>query len=118
MHLALLLLALGLVLVLLGLIDRGGVQLGLGDSAHFFFIVVHDKVVGSLGVNHQLDRGFVFKIVHFGEERRYLIKEFFVSHGAAFFVDVGISEASAAGVIVSVQAEKKTNQDPAADVIT
>src|SRR5450830_1578927 len=84
LYLALLLLALGLVLVLLGFVQRGGLDLGLGHGAQLFLVVVGDKVVVVLCVDHQLDRGFIAQIVHFGQQGCYFVQKFFVSHGASF----------------------------------
>lgn len=97
LHLTLLLLALRLIAVLLAFVERGCVQLGLFGGAQLFLVIVGDEVIGGLGIDHQLDRGFVGEVVHLREEGGYLVEKIFIRHGAIILIVSGTQKSQPEG---------------------
>ena len=91
LHAALLLLALRLIPVLLGFVQRGGVFLCLLGRAQLFLVVVRDEIIGGLGIDHQLDRRGIVEIVNLVQQGGYLVEEFFVGQGRLRVVGLRLS---------------------------
>ena len=80
--LAQLLALLGLLLVLLALEQGHSLLFGPLQRAHFRHVVMFDKVIGGLGVDHDLDRGAIVQVIQFGQQRGDLVEKGFVAQVA------------------------------------